>query len=465
MTQERAAVVGRRRRWWPLTVPAAGLVAGLVALGQLATVCGGPQVTTSDRTTPDRAAPAAVVLVDGGPARAVRPAGPGTAPASRGGRSDPAAAPAPRVAPAGDAFYLPPSPLPAGRPGDIIWYRPAPLGPLGVAEFSHADVWQVLYLSTDVHGRPDAVSGTVLVPKGSKPGGLPLVGFAPGTHGIGDDCAPSKALAQGLDYELAAVQAILDRGWAVAETDYEGLGTPTTHTYMIGRSQGAALLDVVRAARRLPPAGLSARQPVALYGYSQGGGASGWAAQLQPTYAPELPLKAVVAGGVPADLAVVAKNLDGGLGFAFLGMSAVGLNAAYPELNLDRYLTAAGRSAMADAATMCVGEALATYGGRSIADYTTTNPLNRPDWSARVDEQKLGRIAPQVPVFLAHGLQDEFIPYDQAVQLRRDWCAAGARVHWQDFVGEHASTMLAMQPDALAFIQAGFAGLRMGGTC
>lgn len=248
-------------------------------------------------------------------------------------------------------------------------------------------------------------------------------------------------------------------------TDYEGLGTPGTHTYMIGRTQGAALLDVVRAAQRLPAAGLSSRAPVALYGYSQGGGASGWAAELQPGYAPELDVRGVVAGGTPADLNAVAGNLDGGSGFAFLGMSALGLDAAYPELKLDSYLTPTGRTALGDANRMCVWEALPAYAGKRIAEYTTTNPLTRPDWQARIDQQKLGRIAPRAPVFLAHGLQDEFIPYPQAVQLAKDWCAAGAAVHWQDFVGEHLSTMAAMQNDALDFVADRFAGRAVRSTC
>ncbi|MBY8856887.1 lipase family protein [Nocardia sp. CA2R105] len=47
-----------------------------------------------------------------------------------------------------------------------------------------------------------------------------------------------------------------------------------------------------------------------------------WAAQLQPTYAPELRFAGAAVGGLPADPAVVARNLDGnpfsGLIFAAL---------------------------------------------------------------------------------------------------------------------------------------------------
>jgi hypothetical protein len=377
-----------------------------------------------------------------------------------------AQAAAPVVGPSGDAFYVPPSPLTAGAPGDVIWYRKAEAtSPLGDLNLNDVDAWQVLYRSTDAAGRPDAVSGMVLLPKGRLPGTLPVVGFGPGTHGLGDDCAPSKWIRDGIEYESLAIGGILDRGWAVALTDYQGLGTPGTHPYMIGRSQGAALLDVVRAARRLPAAQLSAAAPVALYGYSQGGGASGWAAEMQPSYAPELPLRGVVAGGVPADLAVVAKNLDGGVGFAFLAMSSVGLDATYPELKLNAYLNPAGIAAMAEANQICLFQALPQYAFDKIADYTTSNPLDTPAWKARVDQQRLGRQAPKVPVFLAHGLQDEFIPYQQAAQLRRDWCSAGVKVTWQDFIGEHMSTMAAMQNDAMDFLADRFAGKPVRSSC
>jgi hypothetical protein len=369
-------------------------------------------------------------------------------------------------APDGGGFYEPPSPLPQGKPGDVIWYRPAKATtPLGAQSLASVDAWQVLYLSTDVHGRPDAVTGTILVPKGHDPATMPIIGFAPGTHGIGDSCAPSKWIAAGVEYETIAMNLLLKRGWAVAVTDYQGLGTPGVHTYMIGRPQGSALLDIVRAARRLEVTGLSSTSPVALWGYSQGGSASAWAAQLQPSYAPELPVRAVVAGGTPADLKVVADKLDGSPGFDFLGMSSVALDATYPELKLDNYLTPDGRKAMAAAATNCLVHGLVTGANKRIADYTTTNPLSTPAWQARVNEQKLGRQAPKVPVFLGHGLVDEFIPYSQAVQLKNDWCSLGATVSWHHYLGEHTTTESLMMTGAADFVADRFAGKPAPSSC
>jgi predicted alpha/beta-fold hydrolase len=135
----------------------------------------------------------------------------------------------------------------------------------------------------------------------------------------------------------------LSRGFAVVVTDYEGLGTRGTHTYANRAAQGHAVLDAIRAAQRLPEAHLPPAGPVAVAGYSQGGGASAAAAELQPSYAPELKLKGAYAGAVPADLAAVAHNLDGHYAAGFLGFALVSLDYAYPELNIPAILNAKGK--------------------------------------------------------------------------------------------------------------------------
>jgi Secretory lipase len=101
-------------------------------------------------------------------------------------------------------------------------------------------------------------------------------------------------------------------------------------------------------------------------GYSQGGGAAGWAAQLQPRYAPGLRLRGVAMGGTPANLQAVAANINGSAFFAFLGGSVIGFNAAYPSLGHVSDLTPAGRAALAQLDTMCQEQALVTYAGKRI---------------------------------------------------------------------------------------------------
>ena len=94
-------------------------------------------------------------------------------------------------APAGNAFYVPPNPLPPGQHGDIIWCRPVASPTPG------ANAWQILYLSTTVSGARTAVSGTVLVPAAPYPGTRPVTAYASGTQGWGDQCAPSTEMASG----------------------------------------------------------------------------------------------------------------------------------------------------------------------------------------------------------------------------------------------------------------------------
>ncbi|MDI3409445.1 lipase family protein [Streptomyces cavernicola] len=114
-----------------------------------------------------------------------------------------------------------------------------------------------------------------------------------------------------------SIKRLLDRGFAVVVTGYQGLGTPRVHTYMDREAQGRAVLDSVRAAQCLESAGLPDAGPVALYGYSQGGGASASAAELAPSYAPELKVKGAVVGAPPADLKRVADSMDGSAYGAF----------------------------------------------------------------------------------------------------------------------------------------------------
>lgn len=385
-----------------------------------------------------------------------------------------AAAPQDSRPPAEDPFYTPPAPLPAGAPGDVIRSRPAvfSMDPIGHSPYEGVTSWQVLYRSETVQGAPTAVSGMVLVPTKAwtGPGKRPLVSYAVGTRGLGDACAPSYTLTQGMDYEMFFVADALSRGWAVAVTDMEGLGTPGQHTYEVGGSQGKAVLNMARAAQRLPDAGLGG-SPVGLWGYSQGGTSSGWAAQLADSYAPELDIKGAFAGGVPADLLAVAKGLDGSPFVGLMFMAAVGYDTAYPELDLEKYLNDAGRELLKKAESLCLVsvDGIGTLAGtlfKKISDYTTSDPLATPEWRQRLDENKLGSAAPSVPVFQTQAVYDEIIPFAQADTLHKAWCAKGANLTWKTYTfAEHATGMLWSEPDAMAFLSDRFAGKPVTGNC
>ncbi|MEV4002364.1 lipase family protein [Actinomadura sp. NPDC049753] len=374
------------------------------------------------------------------------------------------AAPATGPGPAGDAFYTPPSPLPSGSPGDVIRARPAKAGPPTAR--SLADAWQVMYLSTSALGKPVAVTGIVLVPKKADPAKAPIVGFGPGTSGPAFRCAPSRFIDQGAFYEQAALNEMLGKGYAVAVTDYEGYHENPATTYVVD-SMGYSVIDAVRAAQRLPESGLSKDARVAFRGYSQGGAAAMWAGQKQPKYAPELKLAGVVGGGVPSDLAAVGLPLEGRDPFGFLLYSMVGMDHAYPELDLASYLNDAGR-AMVDGLEggACTLELLLDYKGRTIPDYFTTSPFATEAWLNRVAENQLGGEPVKVPVLQYHSVSDEIVAYGQAKQLRDDYCKLGVPVTWKTWDGVgHITLVYRGDEDAMAFLADRFAGKPATSNC
>ncbi|HEY3906970.1 MAG TPA: lipase family protein [Streptosporangiaceae bacterium] len=358
------------------------------------------------------------------------------------------------TAPAGNAFYVPPKKLPPGPHGTVIRCRPV------TPPVPGARAWQILYLSTTVSGARTAVSGTVLVPTAAHAGARPVVAYASGTQGWGDQCAPSREMVSGSFDEQFAVNNLLAQGWAVAVTDYPGLGTPGGEQYSVGIAEGKAVLDVLRAATLLPGAGLTAKAPTAIEGYSQGGGAAGWAAELLSSYAPVLRLRGVAMGGTPANLRAVANNVNGSAFFAFLGGAALGFDAAYPARHLLSDLTTAGRTALGKLGTMCQEQALATYAGKRIQDYTTggIDPMGETRWQRVLNANDLGTIAPRVPVLQYHGRADEVIPWKVEAALHRQWCKKGVKTQLASYPGEHVTTQVEAQTQVVSWLKARLAG-------
>ncbi|MCX5060075.1 lipase family protein [Streptomyces sp. NBC_00452] len=378
-------------------------------------------------------------------------------------------------------FYTPPADLPSAD-GALVRSEPLPLalslpgidGPLpGTAT-------RLMYKSTDSGGRPVAVTGAYIEPaaawKGS--GARPLVAVAPGTMGQGDQCAASLGMQHPLrfngrtvsvGYEDLAVYRLLAKGIAVVVTDYPGLGaTDRLHTYVNRVDEGHAVLDAVRAARSLPGTSITSGSRVALFGYSQGGGATAAAAELQPSYAPDVTLAGTYSGAPPADLTEVTKAIDGSDLAGALGWSVNGFLQSDPALRpiADAHLNAAGRAALKDLSTMCVGDALLAYNsvhstgwttdGRSVSDIIQSEPALK----AFLDEQRIGTMKPASPVRVATGTGDDLVPHAQARRLAAAWCAKGADVAHKPVVLpnlgraliNHFAPLLADQGDAISWL-------------
>jgi hypothetical protein len=184
----------------------------------------------------------------------------------------------------------------AGKRGSIIR-----VGPLEGGGPGAGDAFRILYRSTGLNGEPIAVSGAIFIPPGAAPpGGRNVIAWAHPTSGVVTACAPS--LMPDVSGMIWGLADMLARGYVVVATDYPGLGVPgLVHPYLIGVSEGRAVLDSVRAARALPRTGASNR--FAVWGHSQGGHAALYTGEIAASYAPELKLIGVAAAAPATYLA------------------------------------------------------------------------------------------------------------------------------------------------------------------
>ena len=369
------------------------------------------------------------------------------------------------------AFYEAPATLPSAN-GAVIRSEKVDflLDPLDATSLVR-NAQRVLYRTTNRTGKAIAVSGTVLVP--TTPwiglGSRPVIGYAPGTQGMADRCAPSRLFSEGIEYEGIGIEGLLLRGYAVAMPDYEGLGTAGIHTYMDRVSQGRATLDAVRAAQRLTGTGLSSSSPVGLMGYSQGGGAAAAAAELASTYAPDLKVRGAVVGAVPADLTKVATALDGGLYSAFAFFALRGLSASY-DVDLTPYLNANGRATSDRVEQECVFDLL----NHSFVKSSTLSANGEPmsalmavePFKSIIEAQRIGTIKPAFPVLVTHSMIDDVIPYAVGKQMARSWCGRGANVYLSSNLAPgHVGGIVPQTAEALPFFEARFAGLPQLSNC
>ena len=352
------------------------------------------------------------------------------------------AGPASASAASTDDFYSVPASVPS-TPGTLM--KSAPMETL-------LNVWgkttRIMYSSTDASGQPVAVTGAYIEPWGkwTGPGPRPVVAFSSGTIGQGDQCAPSKLLTStiGLEggsfafnYETSSMNNLLAKGVAVIVTDYVGLGTSDrVHTYMDRRDQAHAVLDAARVAPAVPGASVTKKSKVATYGYSQGGGAAGAAAELQPSYAPDLDLAAAYVGAPPADLETTLTGIDessivGAAGYFINGLAQS--NASFRRF-VDENANATGKAALEKLKTQCIADSIGSFGFQKTSSWTNSGKslselvAADPEILALVREQRIGRQTPSAPVRVATGIVDDVVPHAQAKQLAEDWCALGSNV-------------------------------------
>jgi hypothetical protein len=342
---------------------------------------------------------------------------------SSGGTATTSHKPPPIRAPRGD-LYHPPVPLPKAKPGTLIyaqlWAQRVGDPPL----YPTATIWVMLYHSRDRTGRDIAVSGFAVVPKGRAPaGGRPVYAWAHGLVGLGDRCAPSKAIPHNRPaYGAQQVK----RGAVLVATDYEGLGTPGDHPYLVGVAAGRDVLDSVRAAASLPDVGTLGG--VVIAGHAQGGGAALWAAQIARSYAPELHLRGVVAlapaAAFPTMTAGIGKRSQ--LGLALL--AAGGLNAGFPDFDPRTFLTPAAVADLGRVRSECAATTISRYRTRARRTVFTHDPNTIPAVRTVLVENSPGGAEPDIPILLLQGGSGARAAVGISAQLHSKYCTLHATI-------------------------------------
>jgi dienelactone hydrolase len=254
--------------------------------------------------------------------------------------------------------------------------------------------WRAVYTSVSgVDGGRREVSGAFFVPSGTPPQtGWPVISLAHGTTGIGHNCGPSRQ--PDLIGYAPMIQSFLADKYAVALTDYEGLGESGSHPYLEPRTAAFNTVDAVRAMRDIS-ATVSARWMAV--GYSQGGQAAWAANELNSYYGNDLQLQGSVALAPAANLTGLADLIWSGSltdeQRARFPMGIVGFARYNPDLDADSFL-----HGLAEAYREQLSHCEVDEGRGSTGSQSGNTPLAPVPWRAVVERlREANDVKPDTP--------------------------------------------------------------------
>ncbi len=346
-----------------------------------------------------------------------------------------------------------PNPLPPGRPGDLIRAQPleAPSGARG---------WRILYHSRSPDGRDIAVSGLIVAPDEPRPaGGFPVIAWAHGTTGLADKCAPSQLATR----ERIPLPDLWLHGYVVVGTDYEGLGTPGPHPYLVGEREARGVLDSVRAARNVTAARAGAATVVV--GHSQGGHAALFAGELAPSYAPDIDVLGVVAASPVAELALLAERVRAKLFLGYLVALARAYSLAYPGADFGHVLTPSALDDVGVLETECTEAVLEKF-ARPAGQVLVERAFEVSPWPELLSVNSPGNAPTSAPILVVQGGGDDLIPAAVTERLVAHLCRRGDVAEYRLYpASDHDYVFDDAEADIVAWINARVGGARPSSSC
>lgn len=350
-------------------------------------------------------------------------------------------------------FYDVPDPLPAGEPGELIRVQPVTL-----RGHETRGAYRVMYHTRNSKGLDVAATGLITYPLEAPPeGGWQVLSYGHGTDGLAPHCAPSRRGASPPRYGVDGV---------VVQADYPGLGpNGQRHAYLAGRSEGHSVIDLVRAARRIPETNAGKRW--AAVGVSQGGHAVLFADELASSYAPELELVGTVAIAPGSNLSETFPGDTPQVINAVAAMALFGIAVDYPEIVPEHYAspTLLEKAKILD--TGCINDISLEFIGIPFEDLFVNDPRTTEPARSVTLENDPGTRATSAPILLVQGDADAVVVPQRTDALLDDLCGIGATV---DLVivpdGTHDDTPgRASGPIIAPWLQARFAGEPATSAC
>ncbi|MGO4441820.1 lipase family protein [Mycobacterium sp. 2YAF39] len=266
------------------------------------------------------------------------------------------------------------------------------------------------------------VGGMLFVPNGQLPdGGWPVVAFGHTVTGTLPGCGPSLAPTQ--VNSAATVQQLLQAGYAVVMSDYQGLANvdeardanfPSYHPFLDSTTAGYNLIDSVRAARTLT----KASDHWFAFGIGQGGQAAWAANELDENHGQGLTLLGTVAVSPAADINGLADGAETGTlnPEQRLDLQAflAALKSTYgTDFKLDDFRSGAAQQQW-DALLQCQGqtpEQRVALGDRiGPDDLRPHNPIAAAELRGYLQKASLPQGPTSAPMLVIYGANDPLIP-------------------------------------------------------
>ncbi len=350
------------------------------------------------------------------------------------------------------SFYSVPTQLPSGPAGTLM--KAEQIAAPGI----DGTVYRVMYLSETELGKPVAVTGLVMVPTSPAPaGGYPVVTWGHGTNGMAPQCAPSLDPSSAVPLQ----NQLLDQGWEVTASDYQGEGTPNVMPYLAGVSAARNMIDIVRAARQLPAAHASSNYVV--WGHSEGGQTAMFGLNIAASYAPDIHLDGDVAGAPPSQFQAIYAFLTGSPFQFYLFMAGAGLNVAYGNAiaPLSDIITPKGLTLLPILGQGCSDFLAQNLNGLQLSTIVPKDPFTVPAWKPLLQANDPGNFTTPstAPLLIIQGGSDEQIPVVTTQLLQQHECSIGQGVERWIYPGQsHAGVIAVSMADMVTWISHRFAG-------